>query len=722
MTNTHISLIAQELSLKEWQVEHTIQLLEEGGTIPFISRYRKEMTGSIDETQITAIKLLHAKYEELAKRKESILKSIEEQGKLTDELKREIEHCYELNRLEDLYLPYRPKRRTRASVAKEKGLEPLAALLTSLDTREASVLAEPFLSDKVSSVDEALAGARDIIAEQISERADIRDGLRRLYQREAFIYSKLVKSKEGEAGNFQNYFDFKERLRRIPSHRLLAILRGQSEGFLTVRAETEELADSLAVVERFVFPKEHGAKLRAKFPAGEEAAPVQLKMAMEDSYKRLIHPSIENESLNDAKEKADTEAIKVFADNLTQLLLASPLGQKRVLAIDPGFRTGCKVVCLDAQGKLLHNDSIHPHPPQNERGQAVKKIVNLVESYKIEVIAVGNGTAGRETEQFLKKIAFPHEIKIYAVSEDGASVYSASPIAREEFPDYDVTVRGAVSIGRRLMDPLAELVKIEPKAIGVGQYQHDVDQRRLKESLDITVEYCVNHVGVNLNTASKHLLTYISGLGPQLAQNIVDYRSEHGAFTNRAELKKVKRLGEKAFEQCAGFLRIPDAAYPLDNSAVHPERYALVQKMASDVQASIAELLGSETLRGQLVLSRYVSDEVGMPTLKDIMEELAKPGRDPRASIKVLEFSDEISSMEDLRPGMILPGIVTNITNFGAFVDIGIKQDGLVHVSQVVDKYITHPGEVLKLHQHVQVKVVEVDEARKRIQLTMRGV
>jgi uncharacterized protein len=445
-------------------------------------------------------------------------------------------------------------------------------------------------------------------------------------------------------------------------------------------------------------------------------------MAMEDSYKRLIQPSIENESINEAKEKADTEAIKVFVDNLTQLLLASPLGQKRVLAIDPGFRTGCKVVCLNAQGNLLHNDTIYPHPPQNERSQAMRKIVSLVESYKIEVIAVGNGTAGRETEQFLKKIAYPQDIKVYSVSEDGASVYSASPIAREEFPDYDVTVRGAVSIGRRIMDPLAELVKIDPKSIGVGQYQHDVDQRRLKESLDLTVEHCVNHVGVNLNTASKHLLTYVSGLGLQLAQNIVDYRSEHGAFISRTELKKVKRLGEKAFEQCAGFLRIPDASHPLDNSAVHPERYPLVEKMAADVQGSVAELLSREELRKQVIFSRYISNDVGLPTLKDIMEELAKPGRDPRASIKILEFSDEITSMEDLRPGMILPGIVTNITNFGAFVDIGVKQDGLVHVSQVTNRYITHPGEVLKLHQHIKVKVQEVDQVRKRIQLSMKDV
>ena len=720
MNPKHISLIAGALSLKEWQVEHTIQLLQEGGTIPFISRYRKEMTGSLDEVQIGAVKILHEKYEELAKRKEAILKSIEEQGKLTDELKKEIEDCYELNRLEDLYLPYRPKRRTRASMAKEKGLEPLATLLIALDTRETSLLAEPFLNDKVASVEEALAGARDIIAEQISEQADIRDGLRRLYQREAFIYAKLVKSKEKEAENFQNYFDFKEPIRKIPSHRLLAILRGHAEGFLTVRVEPESVAGILELIERGVFSKVEATKLRARFPAGVESSLVQVKMAIEDSYKRLIQPSIENESINTAKEKADTEAIKVFADNLAQLLLAPPLGQKRVLAIDPGFRTGCKVVCLDAQGNLLHNDTIYPHPPQNERSQAMKKICNLVESYKIEVIAVGNGTAGRETEQFLKKIAYPQELKIYAVSEDGASVYSASSIAREEFPEYDVTVRGAVSIGRRMMDPLAELVKIDPKAIGVGQYQHDVDQRRLKESLDVTVEHCVNHVGVNLNTASKHLLTYVSGLGPQIAQNMVDYRSQHGAFRSRAELKKVKRLGEKAFEQCAGFLRIPDASYPLDNSAVHPERYDLVEKMAADVKGSVADLLNNEDLRKQVVLSRYVSKEVGMPTLLDIMNELAKPGRDPRANIKVLEFSDEISSIEDLRPGMILPGIVTNITNFGAFVDIGIKQDGLVHVSQIAHKYISHPSEALKLHQHVKVKVQEIDTTRQRIQLTMK--
>ena len=718
----HLTLIAHELSLKEWQVENTIQLLEEGGTVPFISRYRKEMTGSIDEVLVSAIKLLHTKYEELGKRKEAILKSIEEQEKLTPELRKEIEECYEMNRLEDLYLPYRPKRRTRASMAREKGLEPLSALFVALDTREVSTLAKSFLNDAVPTIEEALSGARDIIAEQISERADIRDGLRRLYQREAFIYSKLVKGKEQEAEKFQTYFDFKEPLRKIPSHRLLAILRGHAEGFLSIKAEPERVTNALEVVERLVFLPQDELKRRSSFPKGEESTVVQVKMAMEDSYKRLIQPSIENESLNQAKERADTEAIKVFADNLTQLLLASPLGQKRVLAIDPGFRTGCKVVCLDGQGNLIHNDTIFPHPPQNERTLAMKKIVTLVESYKIEVIAVGNGTAGRETEQFLKKIAFPHDIKVYAVSEDGASVYSASPIAREEFPDYDVTVRGAVSIGRRIMDPLAELVKIDPKAIGVGQYQHDVDQKRLKESLDTTVEHCVNHVGVNLNTASKHLLTYISGLGPQLAQNIVDYRSEHGAFTNREELKKVKRLGDKAYEQCVGFLRIPGALHPLDNSAVHPERYALVEKMADDVKASVAELLSDEKLRAKVALGRYVCDEVGMPTLKDIMEELAKPGRDPRATLKVLEFSDEITTMEDLRPGMVLPGIVTNITNFGAFIDIGIDQDGMVHVSQVADKYISHPGEVLKLHQHVKVKVQEVDLSRKRIQLSMRNV
>ena len=721
MTPKHISLIAKELSIQGWQVEQTIQLLEEGGTVPFISRYRKEMTGSLDEVQVAAVKQLHGKYTELAKRKESILKSIEEQGKLTDELKNEIVDCYDANRLEDLYLPYRPKRRTRASIAREKGLEPLATLLASLDTRCASALAEPFVNEQVPSVSEALAGARDIIAEQVSEQADIREGLRQLYQREAFVHAKLVKSKEEDAANYQNYFDFKESLRKIPSHRLLAMLRGQSEGFLTVKVETEPV-HAMAVVERLAIPADVASKLKARFPEGEEGAPAQMKMAMEDSYKRLIQPSIENESLNAAKEKADTEAIRVFVDNLTQLLLASPLGQKRLLAIDPGFRTGCKVVCLDTQGNLLHNDTIYPHPPQNERTVAMKKIVNLVESYKIEVIAVGNGTAGRETEQFIKKIAFPYDLKVYAVSEDGASVYSASTVAREEFPEYDVTVRGAVSIGRRLMDPLAELVKIDPKAIGVGQYQHDVDQRRLKESLDTTVTYCVNHVGVNLNTASKHLLTYVSGLGPQLAQNIVDYRTANGAFHSRAELKKVKRLGEKAFEQCAGFLRIPGALYPLDNSAVHPERYALVEKMAADIKSSVAELLNSEELRKKVVLGRYVSDKVGMPTLQDIMEELAKPGRDPRANIKIMEFSDEISCMEDLRPGMVLPGIITNITNFGAFVDIGIKQGGLVHVSQVADRYLAHPGEVLKLHQHVKVKVVEVDMNRKRIQLTMKGV
>ena len=712
--------MAQELSLKEWQVEHTLQLLEEGATVPFVSRYRKERTGSLDEVEIGAIKLLGERYKELEKRKEAILESIASQDKLTDALRQEIEDCYEMNRLEDLYLPYRPKRKTRASVAKEKGLEPLAVLLLAYSPREASVLAQPFVNEAVPDVEAALAGARDIVAEQLSERADLRDALRRLYQREAWVFSHVLKGKDEEAENFRNYFDFKEPLRKIPSHRLMAILRGHAEGFLGVKVEPESSSHTLDFLERLAFPKKDIPPHR--FPLGPESSLTQLHMALEDGYKRLIHPSIENESLNTAKEKADTEAIKVFADNLGQLLLAPPLGQKRVLALDPGFRTGCKMVCLDAQGQLLHNDTIYPHPPQNDRILAMKKLTHAVEAYKIEVIAVGNGTAGRETEQFLRKIAFPAGLKIYAVSEDGASVYSASSIAREEFPEYDVTVRGAVSIGRRIMDPLAELVKIDPKAIGVGQYQHDVDQGRLKESLDLTVEHCVNHVGVNLNTASKHLLTYISGLGPQLAQNIVDYRSQHGAFARREQIMEVKRLGNKAFEQCAGFLRIPGGDNPLDNSAVHPERYALVARMASDLGLSVADFMADEALRKQVDLKKYVSEDVGLPTLQDIMDSLSKIGRDPRASIKVLEFAEGISGMEDLHVGMELPGIVTNITNFGAFVDIGIKQDGLVHVSQIADKYISHPGEVLKLHQHVKVRVVEVDVARKRIQLSMKGI
>ncbi len=708
LNNKYIELIAKATNALAWQVENTLKLLNDGATIPFISRYRKEMTGSLDEVQVAEIKMLAAKYEELDERKAAILKSIEEQGKLTGELKMQIEKCPVLSELEDLYLPYRPKRRTRATIAKEKGLEPLAELILQQRTANLDAAAEKFLNDTVETIDDALAGARDIVAEQISENAQVRDALRHLFQRESTMHSKVAKGKEEEGVKFKDYFDYNEALRRIPSHRFLAVLRGNNEGVLTIKLVPDE-ERSIETIERIIIIRN---------PVNTE----QMEIAIADAYKRLLSPSLETETINWQKEKADNEAINVFAENLRQLLLSSPLGQKRVLALDPGYRTGCKVVCLDEQGNLLHNETIYPHPPQNERATAMRKITSLVDSYKIQAIAIGNGTASRETEHFIQKIAFPHKVQVFVVSEDGASVYSASPIARQEFPDYDVTVRGAISIGRRLMDPLAELVKIDPKSIGVGQYQHDVDQAKLKDRLDTVVESCVNKVGVNLNTASKHLLTYISGLGPQLAQNIVDYRAEHGAFTSREQLKKVKRLGEKAFEQCAGFLRIPDAENPLDNSAVHPERYKLVETMAHDVQQSVTDLLASEEARKKIVLQNYVSNTVGLPTLTDIMNELTKPGRDPRTVAKVFEFSPDVFSIDDLQVGMVLPGIVTNITNFGAFVDVGVKQDGLVHISQLADKYVSNPNDVVKLHQHVMVKVTEVDIARKRIQLTMKGI
>ncbi|MDR0295988.1 MAG: RNA-binding transcriptional accessory protein [Prevotellaceae bacterium] len=711
MNKPYLSLIAQSLQVKEWQVENAVALFSEGATIPFISRYRKEATGSMDELQVAEIKHRIGIYEELDSRKATVLKSIEEQGKMTDELREKIEICVVMSELEDIYLPYRPKRRTRASIAKEKGLEPLAELIMKQDRTDIYAAAKQFLSDKVETVEDALAGARDIIAEQVNENAEVRDTLRRLFQHDAVVYAKVSKGKEEEGQKYKDYFNFNESLKKIPSHRFLAVMRGQAEEFLSVKVEPEEEA-AIPLIERKII----------RFASDKTQSVEHLRLVIADAYKRLLCPSLETESIHWKREQADTEAIRVFAENLRQLLLASPLGQKRVLAIDPGFRTGCKIVCLDEQGKLLHNETIYPHPPQNERSTAMRKVLTLVEAYKTEAIAVGNGTASRETEDFIKRIAFPHSVQVFVVSEDGASIYSASTIAREEFPQYDVTVRGAISIGRRLMDPLAELVKIDPKSIGVGQYQHDVDQGRLKESLDTVVESCVNKVGVNLNTASKHLLTYVSGLGPTLAQNIVDYRKEHGAFTSRAELQKVKRLGEKAFEQCAGFLRIPDAENPLDNSAVHPERYGLVKQMAKDIQHPLADLLASEEVRKKIKLESYVSVQVGMPTLADIMAELAKPGRDPRSVAKVFEFAADVFSIDDLQPGMELPGIVTNITAFGAFVDVGVKQDGLVHISQMADRYIGDPNEVVKLHQHIRVKVLEVDIPRKRIQLTMKGL
>ena len=704
----HVELIAQELNVKDWQVENTIGLFLEGATVPFISRYRKERTGTLDEVQVAGIKEQHAKFVELEKRRESILKTIEEQGKLTDDLKAKINATYDIGVLEDLYLPYKPKRRTRATIAREKGLEPLATLIMRQDRVDPSEKALSYLNDEVPDVEEALQGARDIIAEWVNESAKARGSMRRIFSRDAVVSSKMVKGKEEDGAKYKDYFDFSEPLRRCPSHRLLAMRRGQEEGFLKISIDVDgETANE---------------ELFRLFVTGKSAASEQVSQAVEDCFKRLLGPSMETEFMGLSKEKADEEAIRVFADNLRQLLLASPLGQKRILAIDPGYRTGCKVVCLDAQGNMLHNETIYPHPPQSESSLAMKKVESLVDAYRVDAIAIGNGTASRETEHFVKKIRFPRELQVFVVSEDGASIYSASPVAREEFPEYDVTVRGAISIGRRLMDPLAELVKIDPKSIGVGQYQHDVDQPKLKQSLDMVVESSVNMVGVNLNTASKHLLTYVSGLGPQLAQNIVDYRKEQGPFGSRKELLKVPRLGAKAYEQCAGFLRIPEAKNPLDNSAVHPESYHIVEKMAADLQCSVADLLADESLRKKIDLKKYVTAEVGLPTLQDIVNELAKPGRDPRTAAKVFEFAEGIFKMEDLYVGMELPGIVTNITNFGAFVDVGVKQDGLVHISQLANRYISNPSDVVKLHQHVKVKVIEVDRPRKRIQLSMKDL
>lgn len=708
MTNKHVELISNSLSVKDWQVKNTISLLEADATVPFISRYRKEATGSLDEVQVLSVKEQYEKLLELDKRRDAIIKSIDEQEKLTDELRKKLENTYIISELEDIYLPYKPKRKTKASMAKEKGLEPLAVVVFKQQEKDIESIATKYLNDKVESIEDALQGACDIIAEWVNEDQRARENIRRLFGKDAFIYSKLVKGKEEEGVKYKDYFDFSEPLRRCPSHRLLAMRRGEDEGFLKLTIEPSE-EEAIEILEKQF--------IKGRFESSE-----QVRDAINDSYKRLLGPSIETEFMAGSKEKADEEAIRVFAENLRQLLLSSPLGQKTILALDPGFRTGCKLVCLDAQGNLLHNETIYPHPPQSETSLAMKKISTLVSVYKIEAIAIGNGTASRETEQFVQRIQFDRKVLVFVVSEAGASVYSASPVAREEFPEYDVTVRGAVSIGRRLADPLAELVKIDPKSIGVGQYQHDVDQGKLKKSLDAVVESCVNSVGVNLNTASKHLLTYVSGLGPQLAQNIVNYRKENGPFKSRKELKKVARLGDKAFEQSAGFLRIPDAENPLDNSAVHPETYKVVEKMAEDMGATVADLLKQEDLRKKIELKRYVTDAFGLPTLTDIMQELAKPGRDPRTGIQVFEFSKDIFKISDVIPGMELPGIVTNITNFGCFVDIGVKQDGLVHISQLADKFISDPNQVVKLHQHVKVKVLEVDVARKRIQLTMKGV
>ncbi len=708
--NIYAKLIAGQTNLSEEHVANTIALLDLGCTIPFIARYRKERTGNLNEVQIAQISDMYDKLQELSKRKETILKTIGEQGKLTDELKKRIDDCWESTVLEDLYLPFKPKRRTRAQVAREQGLEPLATLLLLQRESQPKTAAARFVKGDVKDTESAIKGAQDIIAEMVSEDERSRNQLRNAYRRDAIISSKVVKAKadSDEAAKYSDYFDFSEPLRRCSSHRLLAMRRGESEGILRVSIT----ADDTECLER----------LKRQYIRGRGACSLLVEEAVEDSYKRLLRPSIETEFASLSKDKADEDAIIVFAENLRQLLLAAPLGQKRVMGIDPGFRTGCKVVCLDAQGNLLHHEAIFPHPPVNHRMQATMHVQQLVEQYGIEAIAIGNGTASRETSDFVKGLDFKHKVQTFVVSEDGASVYSASKIAREEFPDEDVTVRGAVSIGRRLMDPLAELVKIDPKSIGVGQYQHDVDQGKLKKSLDLTVESCVNSVGVNLNTASQHLLTYVSGLGPTLAKNIVEYRREHGAFTSRAQLKKVPRLGPSAYEQCAGFLRIPGAKNPLDNSAVHPESYAIVSQMAKDCGCSVDELMADREKRSKIDIRRYVNDTVGIPTLTDIMSELEKPGRDPREQIEEFEFDPNVTSIEDLVEGMVLPGIVTNITNFGAFVDIGVHQDGLVHISQLANRYVKDPNEVVHLHQHVQVMVKEIDLRRNRIALTMRGL
>jgi uncharacterized protein len=706
-TNRNIVLVAKKLGLHDWQVENTIRLMDGGATVPFISRYRKEMTGSLDEVQLMHIKEEYDRLKELDARKEAVMKSIEEQEKMTPELKQRIDAAITMAELEDIYLPYRPKRRTRATIAREKGLEPLAVLILEQKENDPAHKAEDFLTDDVATIEDAIAGASDIIAEWISEDEKARRQLRYIFEKEAVIYSKVVKGKEAEGIKFSDYYDWSEPLRKCPSHRLLAMRRGEEEGFLRLSVEPEE---------------EHALDiLNHIFVKGKNASSDIVTVAVKDSWKRLLSSSMETEFRNISKEKADNEAIAVFADNLRQLLLGSPLGEKNVLAIDPGFRTGCKIVCLDRQGNLVHNETIYPHPPQNETAMSIKKILSLVNAYKIEAIAIGNGTASRETEDFIKWVKFENDIQVFVVSEAGASIYSASKTAREEFPDYDVTVRGAVSIGRRLMDPLAELVKIDPKSIGVGQYQHDVDQQKLQKSLDDVVMSCVNAVGVEVNTASKHLLTYISGLGPQLAQNIVDYRAENGPFRTRKELLKVKRMGDKAFEQSAGFLRIRNADNPLDSSAVHPESYYVVEKMSKDIGCDVKDLMTNENKRKEIRLEKYVSPVTGLPTLKDIMDELAKPGRDPRSKIKEFRFAD-IHSMEDLKEGMVVPGIVTNVTKFGAFVDIGIKQDGLVHISNLSNKYISDPSSVVKLHQHVMVKIIAVDIERKRVQLSMKDM
>lgn len=707
--NLFAKRISDLLNINIKYVDNTLELLDSGCTIPFISRYRKERTGGLDEVQITQIYELNERMKETAKRKETIIKTISEQGKLTPELEKRINECWEPEVLEDIYMPYKPKRRTRAQVARENGLELLATIIMLQRDSAPETTARRFINENVKSEEDAIKGALDIIAENVSEDERSRSQLRNAFRRGAIITSKVIKSKADtdEAAKYSDYFDFSEPLKRCSSHRLLAMRRGEKDGILrvSISADDEECVE----------------KLKRLFVRGYGRCSTLVGEAVADSFKRLLKPSIETEFATLSKENADGDAIAVFAENLRQLLLAAPLGQKRVMGIDPGFRTGCKVVCLDEQGNLLHHEAIFPHPPRNEQIEASTQIKEMVKKYGVEAIAIGNGTASRETDRFVKTLGLADSIQVFTVSEDGASVYSASKTAREEFPDKDVTVRGAVSIGRRLMDPLAELVKIDPKSIGVGQYQHDVDQAKLKKSLDLTVESCVNSVGVNLNTASKHLLTYVSGLGPTLAQNIIDYRTANGAFRSRSQLLKVPRLGPSAFEQSAGFLRIPDAKNPLDNTAVHPESYKIVEKMAKDCGCSVAELIKDKDKRKSIRLDRYVSEKVGMPTLTDIMAELEKPGRDPREQLEEFEFDPNVSTPDDLVEGMVLPGIVTNITNFGAFVDIGVHQDGLVHISQLADRYVSDPIQVVKLHQHVMVKVIEVDRRRNRISLSMKA-
>ena len=704
-------MIADALKLPVHRVENTLKLLQGGATIPFISRYRKEATGGLDEVQISEISSRYEKLLELSKRKETIQSTIESLGKLTDDLRRRIDGCWDATELEDIYLPYKPKRKTRAEAARQKGLEPLAAWLMLQRGNALDAYVKNFVKGEVKNEEDALKGARDIIAEQVNEDEQARNQIRHQYSRQAVISAKVVKGKETDeaAAKYRDYFDFSEPLKRCSSHRLLAIRRGEAEGILKVSITPSDETECTDRLER-------------RFVRGNNECSRQVCEAVNDAYKRLLKPAIETEFAALSKEKADDEAIRVFAGNLRQLLLAPPLGQKRVLGIDPGFRTGCKVVCLDAQGTLLHNEAIYPHPPKSEYQLAGRKLVKLVEQYRIEAIAIGNGTASRETEQFVTSQRFDREIQVFVVSEDGASIYSASKTARDEFPYYDVTVRGAVSIGRRLMDPLAELVKIDAKSIGVGQYQHDVDQTKLKEALDQTVESCVNLVGVNVNTASSHLLTYVSGLGPVLAKNIVDYRTANGPFRSRRELLKVPRMGAKAFEQCAGFLRIPHAENPLDNSAVHPESYPIVERMAADLHCSVSDLIANRELRSRISPEKYVTDTVGLPTLTDILQELEKPGRDPRQKIQVFEFDKNVRTIDDVQEGMELPGIVTNITNFGCFVDLGIKEKGLIHVSQLADRFVSDPTTVVSIHQHVRVRVIGVDRERKRIALTMKGM